>query len=576
MLKFVKFIGKKASLSLFCCFLSSLFLGGLEIFIAFFIQIFLLSLGLINTELSLFNFQLSKFSINYAIAILILIGFFRFLYQFSVMHFSVYSVELINTRLRSVVVYDLLFKKSENSLNASEANFKISEIFPKTLLFILNLVNFLGFFLQLVVLFFCMFYSSWKDSCVAITGIFIIGILVLFINKRIKIISDKVPNEQSVINYSLSNVFKNLLFIKIMKTENKENKSLINSILHYSSFSIKCGFLNNFSYTITPFFGILLLVVIVLTSQHVWFTPPLILLSFIYLLIRFIQYLSNFVNSYGFLSIYYPQYKNAINYFFSSSENLRNEAVSYASYLKFNGRIKLNKLYQFLNEEKHTLTHYNSNIIETPPKISFNNVTFNYPNSANSVFKTFNFHVESGSQIGIIGPSGSGKSTILFLLLGILKPSEGDIKIDNLTPEEFLNNPKNRIGYVGPDPFLIKGSIKENLCYGISFDVSEEEIYNALDSVALKDFIALKGLDYQIAEDQSGLSSGQKQRVCLARAILNKPQLLVLDEATANLDDATEQEIAKVLFNLKNKCTIVIVSHRPGILKWADKIITLQ
>jgi ABC-type multidrug transport system fused ATPase/permease subunit len=129
---------------------------------------------------------------------------------------------------------------------------------------------------------------------------------------------------------------------------------------------------------------------------------------------------------------------------------------------------------------------------------------------------------------------------------------------------------------VGPDPFLIKGSIKENLCYGISFDVSEEEIYNALDSVALKDFIALKGLDYQIAEDQSGLSSGQKQRVCLARAILNKPQLLVLDEATANLDDATEQEIAKVLFNLKNKCTIVIVSHRPGILKWADKIITLQ
>jgi ABC-type multidrug transport system fused ATPase/permease subunit len=346
--------------------------------------------------------------------------------------------------------------------------------------------------------------------------------------------------------------------------------------LHYSSFSIKCGFLNNFSYTITPFFGILLLVVIVFTSQHIWHTSPLILLSFIYLLIRFIQNLSNFVNSYGLLSIYYPQFKNAINYFFSCHDNLRNQAISYASFLKFNGRIKLNKLQQFLNEEKHILTHFNSNIIENPPKILFKNVSFNYPNSSQSIFKTFNFCVDSGSQIGIIGPSGSGKSTILFLLLGIFKPSEGDIKIDNLTPEEFLNNPKNRIGYVGPDPFLIKGSIKENLCYGISFDVSDEEIYNALDSVALKEFIALKGLDYQIAEDQSGLSSGQKQRICLARAILNKPRLLVLDEATANLDDATEQEIAKVLLNLKNKCTTVIVSHRPGILKWADNIVTLK
>ncbi|WP_338635661.1 ABC transporter ATP-binding protein [Spirobacillus cienkowskii] len=576
MLKFVKFIGKKASLSLFCCFLSSLFLGGLEIFIAFFIQIFLVSLGLINNQLSLFNFQLSNFSINYAIILLILIGFFRFLLQFFAAHFSIYSLELVNTRLRSVVVYNVLFTKSVNSIEVSEANFKISEIFPKTLLFFHHLIYFLGFFLQLIVLLFCMFYSSWKDSCVAIFGIFLIGILVLYVNKRIKNISDKVPKEQSAINYSLSNVFKNLLFIKIMKTENMENKSLINSILHYSSFSIKCGFLNNFSYTITPFFGILLLVVIVLTSQHLWHTSPLILLSFIYLLIRFIQNLSSFVNSYGFLGIYYPQFKNSINYFFSCSESIRNEAVSYSSFLKFNGRIKLNKLQQFLNEDKYILTQYNSNINEIPPKISFNNVTFNYPNSANSVFKTFNFQVESGSQIGIIGPSGSGKSTILFLLLGILKPSEGDIKIDNLTPEEFLNNPKNRIGYVGPDPFLIKGTIKENLCYGISFDVSDEEIYNALESVALKDFIDLKGLDYQIAEDQSGLSSGQKQRICLARAILNKPRLLVLDEATANLDDATEQEIAKVLLNLKNKCTIVIVSHRPGILKWADNIITLQ
>ena len=162
-----------------------------------------------------------------------------------------------------------------------------------------------------------------------------------------------------------------------------------------------------------------------------------------------------------------------------------------------------------------------------------------------------------------------------MLLLGIFKPDKGYIKINNEDPSVFFAAPTNKIGYVGPEPFLIAGSVKENLCYGIERAISNHEIWEALEKASLKEFIEQKSLNYYIAEDQSGISAGQKQRLCLARAILNKPHLLVLDEATANLDDKTEKEIADSILTLKGLCTTIIISHRPGILIGIDKVIKL-
>jgi ATP-binding cassette subfamily B protein AbcA/BmrA len=186
-----------------------------------------------------------------------------------------------------------------------------------------------------------------------------------------------------------------------------------------------------------------------------------------------------------------------------------------------------------------------------------------------------NFDISAGEHIGIIGPSGAGKSTILMLILGILKPTQGKISISEQDPEIYFNTPFSKVGYVGPEPFLIKGSIRSNLLYGIKFNVTDEDIWNALKMASLSDYIKSISLDYEIPEDQSGLSAGQKQRLCLARAFLNRPQLLVLDEATANLDDKTESEVALAVSLLKGKCTTVIVSHRPGILTYVDKTINL-
>ncbi|BBH54099.1 hypothetical protein JCM31447_25560 [Fluviispira sanaruensis] len=364
-----------------------------------------------------------------------------------------------------------------------------------------------------------------------------------------------------------------------MRTQLKEQKDLVESAINYSSFSIRTNFLNNLAVTLSPFLGIILLIIIICMSQIFWQTPGLVLLSFLYLLIRFIQNLSSLVGLFGILNIYYPQFKATMKYFHDYPQNEKEEALKFSNNIKFYGESSRYNLIRTSNNNQLT-PKLNKEKVETkqqsiPPSILFNEVSFCYSPSQKNVIQNLNFFVKPGSQIGIIGPSGAGKSTILMLLLNILIPQKGEIKIDQAPVQDFFKNSDNMIGYVGPEPFLIKGTLRENVIYGIQRDVIDEEILESCEKANLKELVLEKGFDYEISEDHAGLSAGQKQRLCLARALLNNPKLLVLDEATANLDDASESSIAESIHNFKGICTVVIVSHRPGILKGVDNIIKL-
>ena len=184
----------------------------------------------------------------------------------------------------------------------------------------------------------------------------------------------------------------------------------------------------------------------------------------------------------------------------------------------------------------------------------------------------------AGAIHGIIGPNGSGKTTTLKLLQRLYAPQDGRVLLDGADVTQFSRTQlAHWIGYVPQDPFLFGGSIKENIAQGRE-DASDEAILKAAELAGVGDFVDdLKdGYETDVGEGGRKLSSGQRQRLAIARALFNDPVVLLLDEPSANLDKAAEEHLVSVLVKLSKSRTIVVVTHSPGLLKASDTITALN
>ena len=153
--------------------------------------------------------------------------------------------------------------------------------------------------------------------------------------------------------------------------------------------------------------------------------------------------------------------------------------------------------------------------------------------------------IESGKKVAIVGKSGSGKSTILSLMERLYDPIKGKIYLDNYEIKNLdLNYSRSFYGYVPQQPVLLNTSIKENIVFGRE-NITEEDIQMAVNNSKAEEFVTEKGLEYNVGAGGKMLSGGQKQRIAIARAILNKPKVLIFDEATSALDNICEKDVQK-------------------------------
>ena len=212
-------------------------------------------------------------------------------------------------------------------------------------------------------------------------------------------------------------------------------------------------------------------------------------------------------------------------------------------------------------------------------ELIFKNINFKYPNTHKNALNNISFTIKRGESIGIIGKSGAGKSTLVNIIIGLLVADNGNILIDGCDVETSIEHLSKQVGYVPQNIYLVDDTIASNIAFGI--DNNEINLLNLIDSIKsakLEELISSlpNGINTIVGERGANLSGGQIQRIGIARALYNNPEILVFDEATSALDINNEVEIIKTINSLKGKKTIIFISHRPSTLSNCDRIYKIE
>ncbi len=212
------------------------------------------------------------------------------------------------------------------------------------------------------------------------------------------------------------------------------------------------------------------------------------------------------------------------------------------------------------------------------PEISFENVSFKYPQSENFALENIDFHIKKGNSLAIVGKTGSGKSSVSSLLLRFYSHSNGHIKISNIDIEDLKHKRlREKIGYVPQEAFLFSCSIHENIAFS-NPELSRERVVEVAKIAAIDEDIREfpQGYDTVVGEKGVTLSGGQKQRIAIARALIKNPDILILDDCLSAVDTKTEEKILGHLKEVMKDRTSIIISHRISAIKDADEILYLE
>ena len=227
--------------------------------------------------------------------------------------------------------------------------------------------------------------------------------------------------------------------------------------------------------------------------------------------------------------------------------------------------------------EKYGVVKPSDEVPKINGHITFENVGFKYKDGE-KVLENFNIDIKSGETLAIIGETGSGKTTLVNLASRFYEPTEGRILIDGVDYREMpMMHIHGNLGYMLQTPHLFSGTIRENIRYG-NLGATDEEIEAVAKLVKAHEFITgfEKGYEHEVSQGGGGLSTGQKQLICIARAIIADPSIFILDEATSSVDTQTERIIQEAISTVIKGRTSFVIAHRLSTIKQADRIIVLD
>ena len=410
-------------------------------------------------------------------------------------------------------------------------------------------LNFFKDSLTLIGLLFVMFYQNWKLSLIAIMMIPLASFAAKSLGKRIGKVTTEAQVDSGLLTSHLIEIFKNHKIIKIFQQEEKENHRLKNFVNNLKEKSKKIA---SIFVRATPIMetltGIMIATLIYVSGK---------------LILKDELEINNFFSFLAAMMLAYQPVRSLATLNMGLNQGI-SAAIRILPIIDIENKIKE-------NENSQPLEINDGNI-------KFVNVSFNYKNNKNEVLKNINLEIKGGKMSALVGHSGAGKSTILNLIPRFFNTSKGDILIDNQSIyQSNINSLRQSISLVSQDTTLFDDTIKNNIGYA-NPHATDEEIINAAKNALADEFIEKLPQKYntEIGENGVRLSGGEKQRISIARAILKKTPLILLDEATSSLDSETEDKIQKGLSYLTKNKTTLVIAHRLSTILNCEKIFVLD
>ena len=411
------------------------------------------------------------------------------------------------------------------------------------------ILNFFKDSLTLIGLLSVMFYQNWKLASIAIIMIPLASFAAKNLGKRIGKVTTEAQIDSGLLTTHLIEIFKNHKIIKIFQQENKENSRLFSFISNLKEKQKKIAFV---LVRATPIMETLTGIMI---ASLIYFAGKLILKDELGI--------NNFFSFLAAMMLAYQPVRSL------ATLNMGiNQGLSAAR--------RILPIIDIKNEVSDIENKID--LIITDGNIKFQNVSFSYKNTAEDVLKSINLEIIGGKMNALVGLSGAGKSTILNLIPRFFNVTSGKILIDNQSINSAsINSLRKNISLVSQDTTLFDDSIRNNIIYA-NENATEKEIIEAAENSFASEFIEKlpNKYDTQIGEDGVRLSGGEKQRLSIARAILKKTPIILLDEATSSLDAETESKIQKGLNYLTKNKTTLVIAHRLSTILNSEKIFVID